>query len=453
MASVRSHDKIETMTYSEVVGVSGYVGNFKVKIRRKARYVDESKCTGCGICQEKCPFKADNEFDLGVGKRKAIYTPFPQAVPNIPVIDKEHCAYFQKGKCRACEKFCESKAIDFNQEDKIVEVDVGSIIITTGFDSFDSSPLTQYGYGRYDNVYAGLQFERMSSAAGPTSGKLQLKDGSQPKSVAILHCVGSRDKNYHEYCSRVCCMYSLKFSHLIREKIPDAEIYQLYIDLRCFGKGYEEFYNRLQEERVNFIRGRASEVTDVAETPAEKGKLIVVCEDTLIGRKRRIPVDMVVLSTALEPRSDAREVAKLFSLSRSADGFFMEKHPKLDPVATTTDGVFVAGCCQSPKDIPDTVAQAAAAAARVLSVISKGSVEVEAATAMVDEILCSGCKICLELCPYKAISFNDEKKIASINEALCKGCGTCAAACPSGAIVSQHFTTEQILAQIEGVLI
>ena len=453
MASVRSHDKIETMTYSEVVGVSGYVGNFKVKIRRKARYVDESKCTGCGICQEKCPFKTDNEFDLGVGKRKAIYTPFPQAVPNIPVIDKEHCAYFQKGKCRACEKFCESKAIDFNQEDKIVEVDVGSIIITTGFDSFDSSPLTQYGYSRYDNVYAGLQFERMSSAAGPTSGKLQLKDGSQPKSVAILHCVGSRDKNYHEYCSRVCCMYSLKFSHLIREKIPDAEIYQLYIDLRCFGKGYEEFYNRLQEERVNFIRGRAGEVTDVAETPAEKGKLIVVCEDTLIGRKRRIPVDMVVLSTALEPRSDAREVAKLFSLSRSADGFFMEKHPKLDPVATTTDGVFVAGCCQSPKDIPDTVAQAAAAAARVLSVISKGSVEVEAATAMVDEILCSGCKICLELCPYKAISFNDEKKIASINEALCKGCGTCAAACPSGAIVSQHFTTEQILAQIEGVLI
>ena len=453
MASVRSHDKIEMMTYSEVVGVSGYVGNFKVKIKKKARYVDESKCTGCGICQEKCPFKADNEFDLGLGKRKAIYTPFPQAVPNIPVIDKEHCAYFLKGKCRACEKFCESKAIDFNQEDKIVEVDVGSIIITTGFDSFDSSPLAQYGYGRLDNVYAGFQFERMSSAAGPTSGKLLLKDGSQPKSVAILHCVGSRDKNYHEYCSRVCCMYSLKFSHLIREKIPDAEIYQLYIDLRCFGKGYEEFYNRLQEERVNFIRGRAAEVTNVAETPAEKGKLIVVCEDTLIGRKRRIPVDMVVLSTALEPRSDAREVAKLFSLSRSADGFFMEKHPKMDPVATTTDGVYIAGCCQSPKDIPDTVVQAAAAAARVLSVISKGSVEVEAATAMVDEILCSGCKICLELCPYKAISFNDEKKMASINEALCKGCGTCGAACPSGAIVSKHFTTEQIMAQIEGVLI
>jgi len=293
----------------------------------------------------------------------------------------------------------------------------------------------------------------MSNASGPTGGKLQLKDGLQPKSVAILHCVGSRDKNYHEYCSRVCCMYSLKFSHIIREKIPDAEIYQLYIDLRCFGKGYEEFYNRLQEEGVNFIRGRAAEVTDLAETSAEKGKLIVVCEDTLISRQRRIPVDMVVLSTGLEARADAGETAKLFSLSRSADGFFLEKHPKLDPVATMADGIFVAGCCQGPKDIPDTVAQASAAAARVLSMISKGSVEIEATTAMVDETLCSGCKTCLELCPYKAISFNDEKKLASINEALCKGCGTCAAACPSGAIVSRHFTTEQILAQVEGVLI
>jgi heterodisulfide reductase subunit A len=453
MASVRSHEDIEMMTYSEVEEVSGYVGNFKVKIRRKPRYVDEDKCTGCGVCQEKCPFKSDNEFDAGMGQRKAIYTPFPQAVPNIPVIDRDVCAYFLKGKCRACEKFCEAKAIDFEQTEKTVEVDVGSIIVTTGFDSFDPSDIAPYGYGRYDNVYTGLQFERMSNASGPTSGKLQLKDGSEPKSVAILHCVGSRDKNYHEYCSRVCCMYSLKFSHIIREKIPDAEIYQLYIDLRCFGKGYEEFYNRLQEEGVNFIRGRAAEVTDQAETPEEKGKLVVLCEDTLIGRQRRIPVDMVVLSTGLEPRADAGETAKIFSLSRSADGFFLEKHPKLDPVATMTDGVFVAGCCQGPKDIPDTVAQASAAAARVLSVISKGSVEIEAAISVIDEELCSGCKTCIELCPYAAISFDEEKKLASINEALCKGCGTCAAACPSGAIVSRHFTTEQILAQVEGVLI
>ena len=453
MASVRSHENIELMTYSEIIGVSGYVGNFKVKIRNKPRYVDASKCTGCGTCQEKCPIKVDSEFDFGIGKRKVIYTPFPQAVPNIPVIDRENCTYFIKGKCRACEKFCETKAIDFEQTEKIVEVDVGSIIVTTGFDSFDPSVVLQFGYGRYDNVITGFQFERMSSAAGPTGGKILLKDGSEPKSIAILHCIGSRDINYHEYCSRVCCMYSLKFSHLIREKIHDAEIYQLYIDLRCFGKGYEEFYNRLQEEGVNFVRGRAGEITDIAETPGEKGKLMVLCEDTLVGRQRRIPVDMVVLSAALEPRVDAGEVARQFSISRSKDGFFLEKHPKLDPVATTTDGVFIAGCCQGPKDIPDTVAQASAAAARVLATISKGSVEVEAAISFIEAEFCSGCKTCISLCPYNAISYDEEKKVSVINEALCKGCGTCAAACPSGAITSRHFTTEQIMAQLEGVLV
>jgi heterodisulfide reductase subunit A len=453
MASVRSHKNIEMMTYSEVIDVSGYVGNFKVKIKKKPRYVDESKCTGCGTCQEKCPIKVSNEFDVGTGIRKVIYTPFPQAVPNIPVIDREHCTYFLKGKCRACEKFCEAKAIDFEQTEKILEVDVGCIIVTTGFDNFDPTIISQFGYGRLNNVISGIQFERMSNASGPTGGKLVLKDGSTPNSVAILHCVGSRDKNYHEYCSRVCCMYSLKFSHLIREKIHDADIYQLYIDLRCFGKGYEEFYNRLQEEGVNFIRGRAAEVTDAAESPEEQGKLVVICEDTLIGKQRRIPVDMVVLSTALEPRADVSEVARLFSVSRSKDGFFLEKHPKLDPIATTTDGVFIAGCCQGPKDIPDTVAQAAAAAARVLSMISRGSVEIEATTAMVNEELCSGCKTCIGLCSYNAISYDENKKVSFINEALCKGCGTCAAACPSGAITSRHFTTEQIMAQIEGALV
>jgi heterodisulfide reductase subunit A len=452
MASVRSHENIELMTYSEVIDVSGYVGNFKVKIRKKPRYVDESKCTGCGTCQDKCPMKTDSEFDFGVGQRKVIYTPFPQAVPNVPVIDRERCTYFLKGKCRACEKFCEAQAIDFEQTEKIIDLDVGCIIVTTGFDPFDPTPMSQFGYGRYDNVITGFQFERMSSASGPTGGKIVLKDGTEPRSLAILHCIGSRDINYHEYCSRVCCMYSLKFAHLIREKIPDAEIYDLYIDLRCFGKGYEEFYNRLQEEGVNFIRGRAGEVTDIAEVPEEKGRLVVLCEDTLIARQRRLPVDMVILSNALEPRADAAEIAKLFSISRSRDGFFMEKHPKLDPVATTTDGVFVAGCCQGPKDIPDTVAQASAAAARAMAMISKGSVEIEAATSIIEEEFCSGCKTCIALCPYNAISFNEEKKVSFINEALCKGCGTCSAACPSGAITSRHFTAEQIMAQLEGVL-
>jgi len=313
--------------------------------------------------------------------------------------------------------------------------------------------MAQLGYGRYEYVITGMQFERMSNASGPTGGKILMKNGTLPKSVAILHCIGSRDVNYHEYCSRVCCMYSLKFSHLCHEKLPGAAVYQMYIDLRCFGKGYEEFYNRLQEEGVNFIRGRAGEVTTIAESPAEEGKLVVLVEDTLVRQVRRIPVDMVVLSTALEPRADVADVARLFSISRSKDGFFLEKHPKLDPIATTTDGVFIAGCCQAPKDIPDTVAQASAAAARVLSMISKGRVEIESATAMVDENLCSGCKTCLPLCSYKAITFDEGKKVSVINEALCKGCGTCAAACPSGAIKSRHFTTEQIMAQIEGALV
>ena len=452
MASVRSHENIELMTYSEVVDVSGYVGNFKVQIKKKPRYVDESRCTGCGTCQDKCPVKVDNEFDCGLGTRKAIYTPFPQAVPNIPVIDPEHCTYFLKGKCRACEKFCEANAIDFEQTEKMVEVDVGNIIVASGFDSFDPSVIWQYGYGQYDNVFTGIQFERMSNASGPTDGKIALKDGSPPQSVAILHCIGSRDINYHRYCSRVCCMYSLKFAHLLKEKVPEATVYQLYIDMRCAGSGYEEFYERIQEEGVNFIRGKAGEITNLAESPEEEGKLIVICEDTLVRRKRRLPVDMAILSCALEPRADAENVARLFSLSRKADGFLLEKHPKLDPVATTTDGVFVAGCCQSPKDIPDTVAQASAAAARVLAMISKGSVEIESAIAVVDEEHCSGCKICIDLCPYKAITFDEEKKVASINEALCKGCGTCVAACPSGAITGRHFTTEQIISEIEGVL-
>ena len=293
----------------------------------------------------------------------------------------------------------------------------------------------------------------MSNASGPTGGDVILKDGCEPKSIAILHCIGSRDENYHKYCSRVCCMYSLKFAHLLREKLPEAAVYQLYIDMRCAGSGYEEFYERLQEEGVNFIRGKAGEITDLAESPAEKGKLMVVVEDTLVRRKRRLPVDMVVLSCALEPRPDAGELARILTLSRKADGFFLEKHPKLDPVATTTDGIFIVGCCQSPKDIPDTVAQASAAAARVLALISKGKVEIEAAIAAIDEEHCAGCKICIDLCPYKAISFDEEKKVSRVNEALCKGCGTCVAACPSGAIKGKHFTTEEIMAEIEGVLV
>jgi heterodisulfide reductase subunit A len=452
MTSAGSHSNIELMTYSEVTEVSGFIGNFKAKIRKKPRYVDMDKCNGCGVCYEKCPWKAPSEFDLGLGERKAIYVPFAQAVPNVPVIDTEHCAYFLKGKCRACEKFCEREAIDFEQQEEIVEIEIGNIIVTTGYDPFDPTPMVKYGYGRLPNVYTGLEFERVCNSVGPTGGKIVLKDGSEPKSIAIIHCVGSRDKNYHEYCSRVCCMYALKYSHLIKEK-TEADVYQMYIDMRCFGKGYEEFYERLGKEGVTFIRGKVAEVTDRAINDEEKGKLIVCGEDSLLGSVVRVPVDMVVLCIALEARSDAKQVAQLLGISQGADGFFIERHPKLDPVATMTDGIFIAGCCQGCKDIPDTVAQASAAAARVLSLISKGKVEMEAATAIIDEEKCSGCRICNLLCPYSAISFIEEDKVSRINEALCKGCGTCVAACPSAAITHKNFTTEEIMAELEGVLV
>jgi heterodisulfide reductase subunit A len=452
MTLVGSHPHIELMTYSEVTEVSGYIGNFKVKIRKKARHVDKDKCTGCGLCQEKCPWKVPSEFDLGLGKRKAIYTPFAQAVPNIPVIDTEHCAYFLKGTCRACEKFCEAKAINFEQQDEIIEVDVGNIILATGYGVFKPTGIYEYGYGNLANVITSLEFERMVNSAGPTQGEIILKDGSHPKSVAIIHCVGSRDKDYHEYCSRVCCMYSLKFSHLIREHVPGAQVYEFYVDVRAFGKGYEEFYNRVTDEGTVLIEARPTGITNVAKKPEEEGKLIVeyALED---GPQCRQPVDMVILSVALEAQPDAEAVGRLFGVSRSADGFFMERHPKMDPVATMSDGIFVVGCCQGPKDIPDTIAQALAAAARVLSMISKGTVEVEAATAVIDEERCSGCRICALLCPFGAISFDEEKRVSQTNEALCKGCGVCVAGCPSSAITGKHFTTEQIIAEIEGVLV
>ena len=452
MTQVGSHPFIKLLTYSEIEEVSGYIGNFKAKIRKKARYINEELCTGCGVCQEKCPWKVDSEFEAGLGKRKAIYSPFPQAVPNIPVIDREHCAYFQSGKCRACEKFCEAKAIDFEQEDEIIEVEVGSIILATGFQVFDPTPIYAYGYKRLDNVVTSLEFERLVNSAGPTEGSIVLKNGEEPKSIAIIHCVGSRDEKYHEYCSRVCCMHSMKFAHLIKEH-TDAEVYEFYIDIRSFGKGYEEFYNRILEEGTTFIRGRPAEITDVAETPEEEGKLIVQFEDTLVGKQRRLPVDMVILSCALEPQLDADAVARLFNISRSADGFLLERHPKLEPVSTMTDGIFLAGCCQGPKDIPDTVAQASAAAAEALAMISKGRVEVEAATAVIDERICSGCQVCKLVCPYSAIDFDEEKGVCRVNEALCKACGACVAACFSHAIGLEHFTNEQIVAEMEGALV
>ncbi len=423
---------------------------------------DSDACIACGACAFVCPtgyIKVEDyknrqivHSELNLGPTTPIYVPTLQSVPNVPVIDKETCIHFKTGKCKICAKVCESRAIDHSMKDKTVEIEVGTAIVTTGFKPFDPSVMTQYGYGRYDNVLTSLEFERLNCASGPTGGKVLMTNGQAPKSIALLHCIGSRDKNYHEYCSRVCCMYALKFAHLVKEK-TNAEVYDLYLDLRCFGKGYEEFYHRLLEEDVRFIRGKGAEVTDFAINQSEQRKLVVRVEDTLLGIVRRIPVDMVVLCTALEAAKDAKEVAHLFSISQGKDRFFIEKHPKLAPVATNTDGVFVAGACQGPKDIPDTVAQGQAAASSVLSMIMKGKAEVESAVSVIDSDLCSGCKICIGMCPYTAIVFNDTKKVAEINEALCKGCGTCTAACPSGAISAKHFSNKQIMAEIEGVLI
>ncbi len=452
MVQVAQHPNIELMTYSEVESVDGFVGNFTVKIRRKARYVDEAVCTACGVCIEKCPKKVPSEFDEGMMPRKAIYRSFPQAVPGRPVIDKESCTYFKNGKCKICEIFCEPKAIRWDDQDQVVEEKVGAILVATGMGLIDPHGLSQWGYGRYPNVLTGLEFERLNNATGPTGGRIVLKDGSTPKSVAILHCIGSRDRNHKEYCSRVCCMYALKFAHLIKEK-THATVYNFYIDMRCFGKGYEEFYNRLLHEGVKFVRGKAAFVTDQAANDDEKGKLVVSAESTTLGEVLRVPVDMVILASAVAPQKDAEAVARQFGMGLSPDGFFMEKHPKLEPFSTATDGVFLAGACQSPKDIPDTVAHGAAAASTALSLISRGTVEVESATAEVLTDFCSGCKVCQDVCPYGAISFHEDTKLAEVNASVCKGCGTCVATCPSGAIVGRHFNDRQILAQIDAAFL
>lgn len=444
MVSVAQNDKITLHTYSEVEKVDGYVGNFKVTIRNKARHVDMDLCTGCGICYSKCPSRVPNEFDSGLGERKAIYVPFPQAVPNKPVIDTVNCTYFKNGKCGVCKKVCPRGAVNYEQQDELVEVEVGSIILATGYETLDPSVGPQWGYARYNNVLTALQFERLVNASGPTKGKVVMANGEVPKRIAVLNCIGSRDKNYKEYCSRVCCMYGLKLAHLAHEK-THGEVYNFYIDMRAFGKGYEQFYNRIQEEGVKFIRGRGAEVIE------KDGQLYVRAEDTLLGKLREVPVDMVVLSTATIARCDAEKVAQTFGVQRSADGFFLEAHPKLEPLKTATDGVFIAGACQGPKDIPDSVAQGAGAASEALAILSTGQVKISPVIAFINQDRCSGCQMCVPLCPYSAISFDPVKKTCSVNEALCKGCGTCVASCPSGALSVKHFTGEQIMAQIEEV--
>ena len=446
MVEVASNRNIQLMTYSEVEEISGFVGNFKVKLRRKAAYVDWSKCTGCGACTEKCPVKVDSEFNQGLGKRKVIYTSFPQAVPNKVVIDRENCLYFRKGTCRLCEKNCPAGAVDFKQEDRIEEIEVGAIVAATGFDLYDKQRIEEFRAGYCADVVDALTFERILSASGPTYGKvLRPSDGKVPQEIVFIQCVGSRDpQNHTPYCSRLCCMYTAKQAVIYTHRVPEGQAYVFYMDIRAPGKNYEEFIQRAtEEEGVLYLRGQVSKLY------REDGKIVVLGADTLSGSTVEVRADMVVLAMAMRPSRGAEELIRKIKIQADPNGFMAEAHPKLRPVETLTQGIYIAGCSQAPKDIPDTVSQAGAAAAKVLELLSQKELVREPLIASVDEEICAGCGRCVAQCAYEAISLDERKGVANVNAALCQGCGACSAACPSGAASQRNFTLEQYYSMIE----
>ncbi|NLT95022.1 MAG: CoB--CoM heterodisulfide reductase iron-sulfur subunit A family protein [Clostridia bacterium] len=458
MVEAANHPNINLITYSEIENVEGYVGNFDVTIRKKARSVDMTLCTGCGTCMQKCPTKVPSEFEMLMTDRRAIYTPFPQAIPNKPVIDRKNCRYFTTGKCRVCEKICPTKAVDYTQEDELVTQRYGAIVVATGFDLFDHSVYGEYGYGKYKDVITGLHFERLINASGPTMGKIKRpSDGKVPKDVVFIKCVGSRDEAKGKaYCSKTCCMYTAKHATLVREKIKDSNVYVFYMDVRTPGKGYDEFYTRTTDQfGAKYIRGRVSKIY-------EKGdKLIVRGEDTLLGRPVEVEADMVVLATAMVAQPDAAKLAQMVGFSYDQDNFYTEAHPKLAPVETHTAGVFLAGACQGPKDIPESVAQASAAAAKACGLLSKEEMPTEPIVSCVNEAICAGCGMCVPVCPYKALDLKViqerahgktiTRKVATVNSGLCQGCGACTVACRSAALNLKHFTNEQILAEVDAL--
>jgi len=448
MSDVGHHPNIELLTNSEVQEVKGYIGNFKVKVLKRPRYVTDD-CSACNDCSAVCPIAAPNEFDVGLATRKAIYTPFAQAVPSTYIIDREICLN-KEGvmTCDKCIKACERQAIDFDMKPQTLDLEVGTIIVATGADVYNPSSLQNYGYTRHPNVITSLEFERLINAGGPSGGNLiRPSDMKIPKSVAFIQCVGSRSKKGNLYCSNVCCMNTIKDSLLIKEHWPDVKIYVFYVDIRAFGKGFEDLYRRAKEEGVIFIRGLPAEVAEDRKT----SNLWLIGENTLQKEIYKVNVGMVILSVGIEPCQDSNVIQRLFTLSRTSDGFFMEAHPKLRPVDTPTGGVFLAGCAESPKDIKDSVTQASAAAARAGILMAQGKVTVEAITPEPIPENCQVCGLCAQVCPYNAIIVDKESKLVEVIEAACAGCGTCGAECQFDALHMRHFTNAQILSQIDAL--
>ena len=439
MVEVSKHPKIKLLTYSEVQEVSGYVGNFKVKILKKPTYVDPEKCTLCDECTKVCPVVTSNEFDLGLTGRRAIYIPFPQAIPATYTLDIKNCPGLLPIACGKCADVCEPEAIDYDMKPEVIEEEVGAIVVATGYDLYEKENLPEYGYGRYPDVLDGLQFERLLSASGPTQGKiLRPSDHKEPKEVVFIQCAGSRDPELHcAYCSKICCMYTAKHAMLYKHHVRDGQAYIFYIDIRSGGKGYEEFVQRaVEEDGVLYLRGKVSKIFE------EKGKIKVWGVDTLSGKAIEIDADMVVLATATRPSDGAEELAKKLKIALDKDGFLAEAHPKLKPVESVTAGMFLAGAAQAPKDIPEVVAQASGAAAKAIAILSQERLFHSPNVAKVNLNLCTGCGMCVDVCPYEAISLKDGK--AEVNEVLCEGCGTCQATCLRAAIAVKNLTPAQV---------
>jgi heterodisulfide reductase subunit A len=454
MVEAELHDNIKILTYSEIEKVDGYIGNFTVQIRRKAKYVDESRCTGCGECWEKCPFKVDSEFEHGLSKRKVIYTPFPQAVPNVPVIDAANCPKIQKDKCGICAKVCGPGCIDYTQTDEIVTEEVGAIVVATGYELMDKSRFGEYGYGKIKDVVSGLQFERLASSSGPTGGKIERpSDGAEPKSIVFIQCAGSRDESKGvSYCSKVCCMYTAKHTMLYNHKVHDGQSYVFYMDIRSGGKRYEEFTRKaIEQDKAMYLRGRVSRVYE------KDGKIMVQGVDTLTGgRQVEIEADMVVLATAMMARSGADLLAQKLGIGYDKYKFYNEYHPKLKPVETVTAGIFLSGTCVGPMDIPESVSMGSATASKVMALFSSDEMAREPITASVNEVTCNACWDCVVACPYTAIekfevkdrNGNTVRWLAKVNDGLCQGCGVCVAACRSKSVDLAGYTDEQVYAAI-----